>query len=253
MRSYEEIAEAVFKRRDEYEKKQKERVKMLRKITAAACVCFVIAIGFVVRYTDIIRDTGVAEPDPTLQTEETVPTEPPATKPSGGVGEGGTGRLMFEGKYDYNFYGAERRFTNYVGRDEYAEWKKSYDDSGNSMECTILAFIEYFEIPKEVFEKINNVDGSKAYSDEEVDALYSGNKLLLAEQFMNLNAMLVGDEIYPPKWFVEHSAEEIKSAGITVEMLEEKAVEWKETFGELSDFYGEVELKLDEYKSIDNS
>lgn len=255
MRSYEEIAEAVFKRRDEYVKKQKERMKMLRKITAAAaCVCFVIAIGFAVRYTDIIRDPGVAEPDPTLQTEETVPTEPPATEPpatepsGNGEGMGGDPDAERKMKYERDFHSIQGVLVKYVGNEEIGRWEEwsNYD----SDKFTLVNFLEFYNIPKEKFVELGAQE-LYGYTDEDVNILYSGDEKAIDQRFASPLTIMVDGVIYVPEWFTTHSVDEIKELGVSVDELSAKVKEWEEHFGSESVFVTSAKAKLEEYTEMD--
>ncbi|MCI8332879.1 MAG: hypothetical protein HFE78_08665 [Clostridiales bacterium] len=176
-----------------------------------------------------------------------------STEPDDGeeLGVGGTGRMSLECKYDFGFYGTVPYVTEFIGNDVYWEWyKEGYYGNDSIENYTILDVIEKFNISKEDLMRLskeNSVYGM--FRDEEFDVLYSGDKKLIAETFMNPNAILVGDEIYPPKWVATHTAEEIAEAGITLEVLSEKCVEWTETFGELSEIHAQTQARLAEYKA----
>ena len=193
--------------------------------------------------------TKLAETDePTEFSTDTAPSENPSE--SGGMG--GAGSIMRECKYDYDFYGAETRLANLVSEKDFYDWMDEVygNNFDNAEDYTILNFIHYFNIPKEDFIAANeSVEGYRVYGDDKVNALYSNDKGLLADAFMNPNAVRVGDEIYPPKWVATHTLDELKAAGITESILEAKCSEWKETFGESSDIYTGAKALLDQYQA----
>ncbi|MCI8332878.1 MAG: hypothetical protein HFE78_08660 [Clostridiales bacterium] len=195
-----------------------------------------------------------SEPSATepLVTEPTVtqPIEP--NEPEQGMG--GTGRATLEYKYDIykHFYSLSTSFVELADEEEFRQWRATFDNEDgttNYEDINLLTFIEEFDIPREAFEEVNNSYSAPLLSDEQVEALYSKDPTQLADCFANSYAIRVGDEIYPPKWVATHTAEEIAEAGITLEVLSEKCVEWAETFGELSEIHAQTQAKLAEYKA----
>ena len=194
---------------------------------------------------------------PTMPTETDEPTETlTGADPSEGLSEsggmGGTDGMMSECKYDFGYYGAESRFAELVNEKDFYDWMDEVygNNFDNAEDYTILSFIHYFNIPKEDFVAANErYEVSTVFTDEQINALYSNDNGLLADAFMNPNAVRVGDEIYPPKWVATHTLDELKAAGITESLLEAKCSEWKETFGESSDVYTGAKALLDQYQA----
>ena len=167
---------------------------------------------------------------------------------------GGIDNIYAESAYNMDFYGIESSFSELVERAAYEEWLDScgfYDRTAAPEDISILAFIRYFNIPKEDFKKANtpppefDYDEYAVYTDEQIDALYSNDKTLLAQYFMNPNAINVGGEIYPPIWFTEHNLEEVQAAGITKEVLEKKYDDWVFAFSEASNICQKTKEILD--------
>ena len=63
-------------------------------------------------------------------------------------------------------------------------------------------------------------------------------------------AINVNGEIYTPRWIAAHSIEEIKSAGITKEVLQDKYDEWIDTekFAEDSEVCIKTKALLDNFE-----
>ena len=70
------------------------------------------------------------------------------------------------------------------------------------------------------------------YTDAQIAALYSGDKELIIEQFINPCAIYVGGEIYTPQWIKDHTLEETKAADITKDMLEDKCDDYIKYIGD---------------------
>ena len=171
------------------------------------------------------------------------------------INEGGMGGNLGYTDWEYNFiyYGVESRFEDLVESEAFDEWLVSCESSPGhtrAEDYNMLAFIQKFNISKEnVIAKNKSLKGYEVFTDEQINALYSNDKGLLADAFMNPNAVRVGDEIYPPKWVATHTLDELKAAGITESILEAKCSEWKETFGESSDVYTGAKALLDQYQA----
>ena len=155
--------------------------------------------------------------------------------------------------YNFIYYGVESRFEDLVESEAFDGWLVSCESSPGhtrAEDYNMLAFIQKFNISKEnVIAKNKSLKGYEVFTDEQINALYSNDKGLLADAFMNPNAIRVGDEIYPPKWVATHTLDELKAAGITESILEAKCSEWKETFGESSDIYTGAKALLDQYQA----
>ena len=149
--------------------------------------------------------------------------------------------MYSKGKYTIDFHAVASQFSDLVGQEAAEEWAKScglYSETIDYDKLNILEFIKYFNISKEDFKAANTpppgYEDYAVYTDEQIDALYSNDKVLLAQHFMNPNAINVDGEIYPPIWFADCSLAEIQAAGITKEVLEEKYEDWVFAFSEQS-------------------
>ena len=193
-----------------------------------------------------------APSQPQGETESAAPSE------DNQINQGAIGGHSFKKDYEYDisYYGPAAPFTDLIekqDKDAYAEWRASFDNpdgTTNYKDITMIKFIQRFDIPKEVIVATNNGLGQYAvFTDEQIEALYSNDKKLLADAFMNPDAIRVGDELYAPRWVATHTLDELKAVGITESILEVKCSEWKETFGESSDIYTGAKALLDQYQA----
>ena len=181
--------------------------------------------------------------DSTAQTTESESneTEVPAA--------GGTSGMYTTREYNMDYYAISSLFSQLIDKEAYEEWLDSvgfYDNTATRHTMNIVEFIKYFNIPKEDFKAANmEMPEYAVYTDEQIDALYSNDKTLLAQYFMNPNAINVGGEIYPPIWFTEHNLEEVQAAGITKEVLEKKYDDWVFAFSEASNICQNTKEILD--------
>ena len=168
---------------------------------------------------------------------------------------------MLEGdtKYDMGFYGINQDFISgfLVSWEDYEEWLYQsgyYDGTVSLDEFNILEFIQRFDIPKGKFTAAAvappyRLGDGPFFTNEKIDALYSGDKNLIAEAFMAPEAINVDGEIYTPRWIAAHSLEEIQAAGITKEALQSKYDEWIETekFQESSEICIKTKALLEDF------
>ena len=193
-----------------------------------------------------------APSQPQGETESAAPSE------DNQINQGAIGGHSFKKDYEYDisYYGPAAPFTDLIKAEDpegLAEWRASFDNpdgTTNYKDITMIKFIQHFDIPKEVIVATNNGLGQYAvFTDEQIEALYSNDKKLLADAFMNPDAIRVGDELYAPRWVATHTLDELKAAGITESILEAKCSEWMETFGESSDIYTGAKALLDQYQA----
>jgi len=105
--------------------------------------------------------------------------------------------------------------------------KSSFDEFGG-----IFYTIFEYNIPDEVIvkaiEKNNdfyeNIGGAEEniFSDEDVAALLSRDKVKITAQFAESTAIVIGDRAFSPYWLYYHTPETYREAGITPQMLQEK-------------------------------
>lgn len=169
-------------------------------------------------------------------------------------GIGGFEGMYNRRKYRLELYLIESIYSDLVDQDEFVAWverRESIDDDVRIPEdFSLLTFIKDFNITKEQFKTAHSQRYEPAFTDEEIDVIYSDDKRLLAQTFVHPNAILVDDEIYTPYWLSCHTLDEIEDAGITLEMLEEKYQGWNTNLvGVKADIKENVAEKLEEYKA----
>lgn len=124
--------------------------------------------------------------------------------------------FYFPGKAGLN--GIATNLLNLRDEDEVNEWINSFppvSEARTSLDeyMNDYSFVMYFDVTEEEAKAALPV-----YS-EHFDAIFSGNVKELISEY----TIAVGDNVYCPNWVYTHSAEDYQAAGITPEMLEEKA------------------------------
>lgn len=139
-----------------------------------------------------------------------------------------------------SYHSVYSRFMFYVGQDVYRQWRdtttQGSDEYGRFDEnvFSIQAFVEEFGIPRSVFEEIveecasggapvlgiteDEYRAEFGYTDEQIDALYSGDQGRINEAFCGSLAYYneTDGELYSIYWMNEHTAAEWSAAGIPV-------------------------------------
>ena len=160
------------------------------------------------------------------------------------------------------FQNIDTEIIKMSGPEEFNEW---IDEVENSVTCDIEHDINLYAVMKRfsldtdaVCERLQwlNEFNSKIgyepaiYTDEELEALKSGDKDQVCGLLASEYSIVIGDMIFSPEWVYYHSAEDYEAFGITPEMLKEKA----ELYAEM-DFADEprkaFERKLSGYCGVD--
>ncbi len=197
----------------------------LRWLAVAACLCFVlVGIG--------MWQGGMFEPMVDLPEYNAI---------------GGEGNFEYERAYAPKLYQLDSALMDYIvesgGTDLY-QWleqvteetkKYKYNISDPQYVPSLIRTIEKYNIPKEEFERINNDNISDyeksgdhnlieqvCYTQEEVDALYSKNAAKIAEAFATKYAIIVGDKVYAPNFYLNASEKELKKYDIPVSKINKK-------------------------------
>ena len=87
--------------------------------------------------------------------------------------------------------------------------------------ANVYSFILSFDIAREEGEAI--LTAYHQYTEEELDAIFSGDPALICKTFANEYAIVVNDKLYTPQWVYWHSEEDYKAEGISPETLAEKS------------------------------
>ena len=131
----------------------------------------------------------------------------------------------------------------YVGEEQFDIWYENctpYDEYGRATEnMTISAFVDYFDVPREVFEEIVDEWASEerlqalemtreeylaenGYTDEQIDAIYSGDQSQINEAFCGDLAYYnpSDGQLYSIYWLSDHTAADYQAAGVPVSEVE---------------------------------
>lgn len=161
------------------------------------------------------------------------------------------GNSEFLEKYRLEYYGVDTFISNIVGEDKVAKWLEQFESLQNpngraKTEINKFTVVKELNVPKEEFIKANKGLG---YTDEQIEAIYSGDQKLVNRAFVNDYALLVNDEIYTPDWLALHTIKDYEKAGITVEVLLEYLN--KINFSTLDDEYLSIKGVLKKSNKID--
>lgn len=169
------------------------------------------------------------------------------TETSEFLATGGDSDVRYTRAYNDKIYGVSSRMIEYIekstGRD-YDVWLQEITNKTKSLKYTlsspsytprILLVIEEFDISKTDFERINNeeIEFLKSvneddpiswgcYTQEEIDALYSGDPALITEVFATEYAIVKDGQAFAPKFYLNATASELSAYGITDKMVTAK-------------------------------
>lgn len=263
MKSCEEITKAVLDRRDECLAVRRKRIKTAQRAAGAlCCITAVLILSFGVWKSGFfsLDPAVIIDESDTQATQNT--TEPPTqetTFDDNPLPHGGD-----RGGYTYAFvhklHGVSGELMDLVketrGIDTH-DWFMAKDAENKSLKYRgdepgrtplLINFICDFEITREEFEQYNNemiefyisIDQKgmipeTTFTQEEIDAIYSGDRTELVRVMANEYAIVKNGEAYAADWYVFASAEELAEHSITVEEVD-KAVEKLATIGTMGDY-----------------
>lgn len=132
-----------------------------------------------------------------------------------------------------------KRGTSSLKYGFYRRYLEDYSANLNVLGCSLWAFIQDFQIPKEDFIRLYQAseqypygyfyqaESKEAYqkyqcylTDAQVDALYSGEQAQVLKQFKGYEAVYHNDQLFPYIWFEVHTAEDYLNYGFTVEQIQ---------------------------------
>ncbi len=280
MKSCEEIARAVLEKRDECLAVRRKRIKTAQRVAGSlCCITAVLLLGIGVWKSGFFSlDPGVIIDESDTQATQNT-TEPPTQEPTfddNPLPHGGD-----RGGYTYAFvhklHGVSGELMDLVketrGIDTH-DWFMAKDAENKSLKYRgdepgrtplLINFIRDFEITREEFEQYNNemiefyisIDQKgmipeTTFTQEEIDAIYSGDRTEWVRVMANEYAIVKNGEAYAADWYLFASAEELAEYSITVEEVD-KAVEKLAglgVFGEDVEYYfkkrGYTKAQIDE-------
>ena len=122
-------------------------------------------------------------------------------------------------KYIPDFYGMEDFVAELVDSDTLEEWLAPFINKERSLwELTVLSAVTEMNIPKSAFIKSNAENGG-VFTDEQTEALYSGDEAALNRAFVSPWALTANGKIFTPDWLAVHTASEYEKNGITFDAL----------------------------------
>lgn len=202
--------------------------------------CVILFISMVY---SLVGCNYAAEPSSVPSSVPSSPTQTDSSSEPDAIG--GFESIYTDYKYVINIHSTASVFIYIVGIDAFEDWVETVK---NTDESTIIGFINHFQISKEDFKAAHNQLYEPKFTDEEIDVIYSNDKALIADHFMNPNCIRVGDEIYTPKWLATHSLDQVKAAGITAEAIESSMNKW-EGISENTEVYANTKALLDQYQA----
>ncbi|SCY37235.1 hypothetical protein [Alkaliphilus peptidifermentans] len=134
---------------------------------------------------------------------------------------GGDSKFELLTKHEFGFYGVDMFIINIVGKEKFEDWLSQFEsynnpEGRNKWEITVVNAVLELNVPKETFIKANN---GFVYTDEQIEAIYSGDQKLINKIFVNEDALLINDEIYTADWLASRTAKDYERAGISEEEL----------------------------------
>lgn len=138
----------------------------------------------------------------------------------------------------------EPRFTDIptelkalVPEDALTEWQASYTSppeyavTSLGDDANMYTLMQHFELSKEdvsdaLADYIAAPDAETSLRADELEAIVSGNKPAMAQDFASKYTIVIGGNIYTPQWFYEHSIQEYAEAGIPPQMVAGRMELW---------------------------
>lgn len=214
------------------------------------------------------------ENDLSSESTDERPVNSEATETEVGGSYNGT---CMEHTFSYHFISGE--LIDYVGKEEGHAWTNSTADGSNDPynrigeDMTILAFIQEFDIPKETFIEVtrsritddflDNIEMTReeyyetfGYTDEQIDALYSGDQDAIDRAFCGPLAFVneADQKVYSIYWLMDHTAEDYAAAQLSLNQVEEVLqTASEEEYGERYDLIEKVEPKLTQAYALEEA
>ncbi len=227
-----------------------------RYAAAAACVCLIFALGFMLLNGAFggAPSSGV-EPIPGGDSPSTEVGSTPGGDSSSPeedpflVGIGGEGDERYDSAYVRklgNSHGVKSYIEETTSTDM-SEWflmrdaavkKLKYVGANPDLPPYFVQIIREFNVPKEVLEEANEKELAYAlengadpetvmerydvFTQEEIDIIYSGSDAAIAEHFATPYAIISNGKAYAPRFYINATDEELAKYGITRAEVEEK-------------------------------
>lgn len=257
MKNYNEVADSVFQRSDGIIAENRRRKRKMMSIGIPIMICILVAaVGFGANWKEFVTNdpTKIETPteDPTPVVTEPITEEQPTEDPDidnsqdGEGAHGGEGFIDYERAYRWSLYTTSDLYDyikeNYdVGPDEEwlwtpnerEGWTEKYDISSPEYVPWTIYFVKKFDIPKDVFEKLNAESVAVyesmdmypydiCYTQEEIDAIYSEDPNITAEVLSTKYAIVSNGRALAPRFYLTASKDELDKYGVSQEQIDEK-------------------------------
>lgn len=182
-----------------------------------------------------------------IQSEQPDESDENLTTKTEYVAKGGDGDYDYDSAYVPKLYSLNSDLLDYISDNNDVDldyWLQqvtekvkisSYGTAAPTDTPLLLLAIETFDIPKSAFEDINSqyVQGYESrgkysyieqvcYTQEEIDVLYSGDPVSIAETFATEYAIVKDGRAFAPKFYLNATASELSAYGITDKMVTAK-------------------------------
>lgn len=264
MKSYEEISESLFKRRDIYIEQQIERRMVMRKamnrtLTSLGCVALAVALGIGVWQAGLFKESAISTPEsstPSSQqavenndtNQEIIPpadeSEEPVEEMPEALGGDGAWWIFYEYTDQYNgliIHGIPADVKTLVDEEVYKNWANQFwfvnkETYTRTDAPSIIKFLdEVGGITKEQFMTIDYY--TEYLTQEEIDLIFSEDHVLRDQSLVSPYAVFANGRIYTARWLDTHNAEDYIAVGMTKAQLLEKVPAWDEmNYGDLNAF-----------------
>ena len=170
--------------------------------------------------TSLPESAAQAESSASAGESETVPEEPSGEMPeeeNSGT-DGGLGMCQEHTPY---YHVIDYDLILYVGEDDFNAWTNSfaatnaYDRPQEGI--SIASFLQHFDVPRNIVEA-----NSDYYSEDQLDAIYSGDQSQINEAFCGDLAYYnpSDGQLYSIYWLSDHTAADYQAAGVPVSEVE---------------------------------
>ena len=170
--------------------------------------------------TSLPESAAQAESSASAGTSETAPEEPSGETPeeeNSGT-DGGVGMCQEHSPY---YHVIDYDLILYVGEDDFNAWTNSFaatDAYDRPQEgISIASFLQHFDVPRNIVEA-----NSDYYSEDQLDAIYSGDQSQINEAFCGDLAYYnpSDGQLYSIYWLSDHTAADYQAAGVPVSEVE---------------------------------
>lgn len=195
-----------------------------------------------------VTESGESAPETSSAEESDVSVESSETTSTETVNESestteNTGNEDWCLMHNLVYHSFSPSFVNYVGQDNFETWIRN-GDANDICGVNIIEFVKYFDISYETFMELyadetagltdeyfeslagtgitrDNYYGSYTFSQEQIDAIYSGDEAQIENAFAgNLSVTADDGNRYSLLWLEKHSPEDYLEAGISPESID---------------------------------